>query len=344
MSLAVHEQVEQIRRMARERISRASSASALDEVRVELLGKKGKLTALLRGMGTLSAEERPAMGRLFNSVRDEMEQLLEERGAFLRNAALEERLRAEAVDVTLPGRPIPWGSRHPLTLTLNDIKRIFIGLGFEVVEGPEVETDYYNFEALNEPKHHPARDMQDTFYITEDLLLRTQTSPVQVRTMERQKPPVRMIAPGKVYRVDAADATHSPMFHQVEGLLVDEHVTFGDLKGVLTLVIRELFGKERGVRFRPSYFPFTEPSAEVDISCFVCAGEGCRLCKYEGWIEVLGAGMVHPSVFEAVGYDPEQVTGFAFGLGVERVAMLRYGIDDMRLLYEGDVRFLRQFS
>ena len=230
-----------------------------------------------------------------------------------------------------------------MTLVLDDIKRIFIGLGFEVIEGPEVETDYYNFEALNEPKHHPARDMQDTFYITEDLLLRTQTSPVQIRTMEKQDPPVRMIAPGKVYRVGAADATHSPMFHQVEGLLVDEHVTFGDLKGILTLVIRELFDKDRGVRFRPSYFPFTEPSAEVDVSCFVCAGEGCRLCKYEGWIEILGCGMVHPKVFEAVGYDPEKVTSFAFGLGLERIAMLRYGIEDMRLLYESDVRFLRQF-
>jgi phenylalanyl-tRNA synthetase alpha chain len=329
---AVREQIEHIRRTA-----------ALDAVRIEILGKKGKLTQLLRGMGSLPAEERPVMGRLVNSVRDEVEQLLQARGEALRDAALEERLKAESVDVTLPGRLVPRGGRHPLTLVLDDIKRIFIGLGFEVIEGPEVETDYYNFEALNEPKHHPARDMQDTFYITEDLLLRTQTSPVQIRTMEKQDPPVRMIAPGKVYRVDAADATHSPMFHQVEGLLVDEHVTFGDLKGILTLVIRELFDKDRGVRFRPSYFPFTEPSAEVDVSCFVCAGEGCRLCKYEGWIEILGCGMVHPKVFEAVGYDPEKVTGFAFGLGLERIAMLRYGIEDMRLLYESDVRFLRQF-
>ncbi|NLN18751.1 MAG: phenylalanine--tRNA ligase subunit alpha [Firmicutes bacterium] len=339
----MREQIEHIRRTAKERIEQAASISALDAVRIEILGKKGKLTQLLRGMGSLPAEERPVMGRLVNSVRDEVEQLLQARGEALRDAALEERLKAESVDVTLPGRLVPRGGRHPLTLVLDDIKRIFIGLGFEVIEGPEVETDYYNFEALNEPKHHPARDMQDTFYITEDLLLRTQTSPVQIRTMEKQDPPVRMIAPGKVYRVDAADATHSPMFHQVEGLLVDEHVTFGDLKGILTLVIRELFDKDRGVRFRPSYFPFTEPSAEVDVSCFVCAGEGCRLCKYEGWIEILGCGMVHPKVFEAVGYDPEKVTGFAFGLGLERIAMLRYGIEDMRLLYESDVRFLRQF-
>jgi phenylalanyl-tRNA synthetase alpha chain len=339
----VREQIEHIRRTAEERIAQATSMSALDAVRVEILGKKGRLTQLLRGMGSLPADERPAMGRLVNTVRDEVEELLQARGAALREAALEERLKAESVDVTLPGRLIPRGGRHPLTLVLDDIKRIFIGLGFEVIEGPEVETDYYNFEALNEPKHHPARDMQDTFYITEDLLLRTQTSPVQIRTMEKQDPPVLMIAPGKVYRVDAADATHSPMFHQVEGLLVDEHVTFGDLKGILTVVIRELFDQDRRVRFRPSYFPFTEPSAEVDVSCFVCAGEGCRLCKYEGWIEILGAGMVHPKVFEAVGYDPEKVTGFAFGLGVERVAMLRYGIEDMRLLYESDVRFLRQF-
>ncbi len=343
MIQAVREQIEHIRRTAKERIEQAASISALDAVRIEILGKKGKLTQLLRGMGSLPAEERPVMGRLVNSVRDEVEQLLQARGEALRDAALEERLKAESVDVTLPGRLVPRGGRHPLTLVLDDIKRIFIGLGFEVIEGPEVETDYYNFEALNEPKHHPARDMQDTFYITEDLLLRTQTSPVQIRTMEKQDPPVRMIAPGKVYRVDAADATHSPMFHQVEGLLVDEHVTFGDLKGILTLVIRELFDKDRGVRFRPSYFPFTEPSAEVDVSCFVCAGEGCRLCKYEGWIEILGCGMVHPKVFEAVGYDPEKVTGFAFGLGLERIAMLRYGIEDMRLLYESDVRFLRQF-
>ena len=339
----MRELIEHIRRTANERIVQAASISALDAVRIEILGKKGKLTQLLRGMGSLPAEERPVMGRLVNSVRDEVEQLLQARGEALRDAALEERLKAESVDVTLPGRLVPRGGRHPLTLVLDDIKRIFIGLGFEVIEGPEVETDYYNFEALNEPKHHPARDMQDTFYITEDLLLRTQTSPVQIRTMEKQDPPVRMIAPGKVYRVDAADATHSPMLHQVEGLLGDEHVTFGDLKGILTLVIRELFDKDRGVRFRPSYFPFTEPSAEVDVSCFVCAGEGCRLCKYEGWIEILGCGMVHPKVFEAVGYDPEKVTGFAFGLGLERIAMLRYGIEDMRLLYESDVRFLRQF-
>lgn len=338
----MHKQVEQIENVAVERIAQADSLRTLEEVRVEILGKKGKLTQLLRGMASLSPQERPIVGKLVNEVRDKVEQLLTDRGSLLQSRMLEQRLQAESIDVTLPGRPMLRGTRHPITLVLDEIKRIFTGLGFEVVEGPEVEVDYYNFEALNVPKHHPARDMQDTFYITDDLLLRTQTSPVQARVMEKQKPPVRIIAPGKVYRVDA-DTTHSPMFHQVEGLLVDEHVTLGDLKGILALFARDMFGKDRGVRFRPSYFPFTEPSAEMDISCFVCGGEGCRLCKFEGWIEILGAGMVHPRVFEMVNYDPEKVTGFAFGMGLERVAMLRYGIDDIRLLFESDIRFLRQF-
>jgi len=316
--------------------------SALDEVRVEILGKKGALTQLLRGMGSLSATDRPVVGKRVNEVRDAVEQQLSGKGQELQNKALEVQLAAESIDVTLPGSSVGLGTSHPLTLVLDDIKRIFIGMGFEVVEGPEIEVDYYNFEALNVPKHHPARDMQDTFYITEDLLLRTQTSPVQARTMEKRQPPVRIISPGKVYRVDS-DTTHSPMFHQVEGLIVDEHITLGDLKGTLAMFAREMFGKERGVRFRPSYFPFTEPSAEMDISCFVCGGEGCRFCKYEGWIEILGSGMVHPRVLEMVNYDSEKYTGFAFGMGIERIALLRYGIDDIRLLFESDVRFLNQF-
>lgn len=339
----MYEQIAQVKAAAMARIAQAGTMAALDEARIDILGKKGALTQLLRGMGGLTPEQRPVVGKLVNEVRDEVEQLLAKRSSELESAALTAQMAAEAVDVTLPGHSFPSGTRHPLVMALDEIKRVFVGMGFEVVEGPEVEVDYYNFEALNVPKHHPARDMQDTFYITEDLLLRTQTSPVQARTMEKRQPPVRIIAPGKVYRVDA-DTTHSPMFHQVEGLLVDKHVTLGDLKGTLSMFARELFGKERGVRFRPSYFPFTEPSAEMDISCFVCGGEGCRLCKYEGWIEILGSGMVHPRVLEMVNYDPEQVTGFAFGMGVERVAMLMYGIDDIRLFFENDVRFLSQFG
>jgi phenylalanyl-tRNA synthetase alpha chain len=336
------EQIKSVKATAVARISEANSQEALEEARVEILGKKGALTQLLRGMGCLSADERPIVGKLVNEVRDEVERILSERGAALQNQALNVRLAAESIDITLPGKTVPVGTKHPLTLVLDDIKRVFVGMGFEVVEGPEVEVDHYNFEALNVPKQHPARDMQDTFYITDDLLLRTQTSPVQVRTMEKRQPPVRIIAPGKVYRVDA-DTTHSPMFHQVEGLMVDRNVTLADLKGTLALFAREMFGRDRGVRFRPSYFPFTEPSAEMDISCFICGGEGCRFCKYEGWIEILGAGMVHPRVLEMVNYDPEQVTGFAFGLGIERVALLRYGIDDIRLLFDSDIRFLSQF-
>ena len=249
----------------------------------------------------------------------------------------------EAVDVTLPGKRPGAGGLHPLTKVLREIQEVFVGLGFEVVEGPEIETDYYNFEALNIPLHHPARDMQDTFYITQDILLRTQTSPVQIRTMESRRPPVRIIAPGKVYRVDAADATHTPMFHQVEGLLIDKDITMGDLKGTLATFVRALFGEDRGVRFRPSYFPFTEPSAEMDILCGICHGDGCRSCGGEGWLEILGAGMVHPNVLKMVDYDPEEVGGFAFGMGVERIALLKYGIDDIRMLFENDIRFLRQF-
>lgn len=323
-------------------IESAADLKTLDEIRVRYLGKKGALTLLLRGMGQLPPEERPLVGKRVNEARDRIEQMFENKTLHLSQVARQQRIAAERIDVTLPGRRPAVGRLHPLTQVLHEIKSVFMGLGFEVVEGPEVETDYYNFEALNVPKHHPARDMQDTFYITDDLLLRTQTSPVQVRTMESRRPPVRVIAPGKVYRCDA-DITHSPMFQQVEGLLVDKHVTLGDLKGTLAAFAHRLFGDDRGVRFRPSYFPFTEPSAEMDISCMICDGRGCRVCKDEGWIEILGAGMVHPRVFEMVGYDPEEVTGFAFGMGVERIAMLKFGIDDIRLFYENDLRFLSQF-
>ncbi|HLT58203.1 MAG TPA: phenylalanine--tRNA ligase subunit alpha [Limnochordales bacterium] len=331
----------QVREQAIAAVRAARSPEELDQVRVRYIGKKGELTQLLRGMGQVPPEERPAIGRLVNAARDAVEAELTARRQELAAAALEARLAAETLDVTLPGWGPVLGRRHPLTQVLDEIKRVFTGLGFEVVEGPEIETDWYNFEALNIPRDHPARDMQDTFFITDDIVLRTQTSPVQIRVMEAQEPPVRIIAPGKVFRVDA-DVTHSPMFHQVEGLYVDEHVTLAELKGTLTLMARELFGR-RPVRFRPSYFPFTEPSAEMDIQCIICDGAGCRLCKHEGWLEILGSGMVHPQVLRNVGYDPEKWSGFAFGMGVERIAMLKYGIDDIRLFFENDIRFLRQF-
>jgi phenylalanyl-tRNA synthetase alpha chain len=317
---------------------------ALQDVRLKYLGKKGDLTRVLRGMGSLSPEERPRIGQLANEVRLLLEGELEQRLAVLARQEQQRQLATEAVDVTLPGRPATRGHQHPLTTVLLEIERIFTSMGFEVAEGPEVEWDYYNFEALNIPKEHPARDMQDTFYITGDLLLRTHTSPVQVRTMEKMAPrlPVRVIAPGKVYRRDD-DATHSPMFHQVEGLLVDQRCTLGDLKGVLLSFARQMFGSDRQIRMRPSFFPFTEPSAEVDISCINCGGEGCRVCSGTGWLEILGSGMVHPRVLANAGYDPETAVGFAFGMGVERVAMLKYGINDLRLFFENDVRFLHQF-
>jgi len=337
----VQDRIAQVRAEALAAVRAAQSPEELEQVRIRYVGKKGELTQLLRGIGQVPPEERPAIGRLVNEARDAVEAELAARQRELASAALEARLAAETIDVTLPGWGPVLGRRHPLTQVLDEIKRIFTGLGFEVVEGPEIETDWYNFEALNIPRDHPARDLQDTFFITEDILLRTQTSPVQIRVMEAQKPPVRIIAPGKVFRVDA-DVTHSPMFHQVEGLYVDEGVTFGELKGTLSIMARELFGR-RPVRFRPSYFPFTEPSAEMDIQCIICNGAGCRVCKNEGWLEILGSGMVHPQVLRNVGYDPERVSGFAFGMGVERIAMLMYGIDDIRLFFENDIRFLRQF-
>ncbi|OUN01013.1 MAG: phenylalanine--tRNA ligase subunit alpha [Firmicutes bacterium ZCTH02-B6] len=337
----MQDRIAQVRAEALAAVRAARSPEELEQVRIRYVGKKGELTQLLRGMGQVPPEERPVVGRLVNEARDAVEAELAARQRELAAAALETRLSAETIDVTLPGWAPVLGRRHPLTQVLDEIKRVFTGLGFEVVEGPEIETDWYNFEALNIPQDHPARDLQDTFFITEDILLRTQTSPVQIRVMEAQKPPVRIIAPGKVFRVDA-DVTHSPMFHQVEGLYVDEGVTFGELKGTLSIMARELFG-QRPVRFRPSYFPFTEPSAEMDIQCIICNGAGCRVCKNEGWLEILGSGMVHPQVLRNVGYDPEHVSGFAFGMGVERIAMLKYGIDDIRLFFENDIRFLRQF-
>ena len=313
-------------------INSASNLNALNDVRVKYLGKKGSLTSILRGMGKLSPEQRPVVGQMVNTTRKELETAI---------AAKQEEL----IDVTLPGRRQSLGHLHPLTVTLNNIKNIFTSMGYSIAEGPQIESDYFNFEALNLPKDHPARDMQDSFYITEDILLRSQTSPVQARTMQAHEPnsPIRIIAPGHVYRRDDYDATHSPMFTQVEGLCIDKNISFADLKGTLVTFLQQIFGEDVKVRFRPSFFPFTEPSAEVDISCVMCKGKGCRVCKGTGWLEILGAGMVHPHVLEMSGYDPKQVSGFAFGMGVERIAMLAYGIDDLRLFYDNDVRFLRQF-
>lgn len=334
------ELLESIRKKAMEEIAQSEDPEAL---RIRYLGKKGELTAVLRGMGSVPPEERPIIGALANDIREQIEAALAAKAEEKKEKELAHKLEAEALDVTIPGTACAVGRRHPLAQTENMLRDIFIGMGFSVAEGPEVEYDYYNFEALNLPKNHPARDTQDTFYITDNILLRSQTSPVQVRTMEVQKPPIRVISPGRVYRADPADATHSPIFHQVEGLVVDKGITMGDLKGILELFAKRMFGKETKIRFRPHHFPFTEPSAEVDVSCFVCGGKGCRLCKGEGWIEILGAGMVHPFVLSNCGIDPEVYSGFAFGMGIERIAMTRLGIDDMRLLYENDVRFLHQF-
>jgi phenylalanyl-tRNA synthetase alpha chain len=323
-------------------LSGISTEEALHEVRVRFLGRKGDLTALMKGIGALPPEERPLMGQVVNEVRDKLDEKFDTALINIRAARKAQKLKEERIDVTLPGRRISLGTKHPITLVIEEIIDIFAGLGFQVAEGPEIELDYYNFEALNFPKDHPARDMQDTFFIGENLLLRTHTSPVQIRTMLKHAPPLRIIAPGTVYRCDS-DATHSPMFHQIEGLLVDKGITFGDLKGILTIFVNQCFGKGTGVRLRPSFFPFTEPSAEVDIACVICKGKGCRVCKNSGWLEILGAGMVDPEVYRHVHYDPESVSGFAFGMGIERIAMLKYGINDMRLLFENDLRFLGQF-
>jgi len=337
------EQLEQIKSSAVSAIHAAENEQALEEVRVRYLGKKGELTAILRGMGAVPAEERPKVGALVNTIRSEIEEALSARFAELKATAMERKLREERIDVTLPAPEKKVGKLHPITQTRNRMVEIFTGMGFEIAEGPEVESSYYNFDALNAPADHPSRDATDTFYFSENVLLRTQTSPVQIRSMIGKKPPIRMISPGRVYRSDVADATHSPMFHQCEGLVIDKNVTMGDLKGTLATFAKAMFGERTRIRFRPHNFPFTEPSAEVDVSCFVCGGKGCRLCKGEGWIEILGAGMVHPEVLRAGGIDPDECSGFAFGMGIERVAMAVYGIDDLRLMCENDARFLEQF-
>ena len=336
-------ELEAIAKQALEELKGAQDLKVLDAVRVKYLGKKGELTAILKQMGKLSAEERPVIGQLANQVRADIEQMLEQTKTDLEAKALDIRLAGETLDVTLPGQKKPLGKKHPLTIVLDELKEIVVGMGFEIATGPEVELDYYNFEALNIPKDHPSRDTQDTFYISDNVLLRTQTSPMQIRTMEKKKPPIRIIAPGRVYRSDAVDATHSPLFHQVEGLVVDKGITVADLKGTLEVFVKRLYGDSTVVRFRPHHFPFTEPSAELDVQCFHCHGEGCSLCKGEGWIEILGCGMVHPQVLLNCGIDPEEYSGFAFGLGLERMVMMRYGIDDLRLFYDNDVRFLKQF-
>ncbi len=337
------EKLQEIREEAVKRIQGSEGLEQLNEVRVAYLGKKGQLTAVLKGMKDVAAEERPAVGQLVNDTRTHIEQFLEETKARMEHMLQEKRLEEEVIDVTLPAAKMETGHRHPNTIALEEVQRIFIGMGYEVVEGPEVEYDSYNFTKLNIPADHPARDEQDTFYISKDIVLRTQTSPVQARVMEQGKLPIRMIAPGRVFRSDEVDATHSPSFHQIEGLVVDKNITFADLKGTLEEFARQLFGPETKTKFRPHHFPFTEPSAEVDVSCFKCKGSGCRFCKGSGWIEILGCGMVHPHVFEMCGIDPEVYTGFAFGVGLERIALLKYEIDDMRLLYENDTRFLKQF-
>jgi len=337
------EQLNNIRLQAEKDLSEVRSIQELENIRVKYLGKKGELTTILRGMGSLPPEERPAVGQLVNEVRAALEEKIDETKKELAKKETDARLRKEVIDVTVPGKRKVLGKKHPLSIVLDEIKEVFIGMGYEIAEGPEVEYDYYNFEALNIPKGHPARDTQDTFYINENILLRTQTSPVQIRVMESKKPPIKIICPGRVYRSDAVDATHSPIFHQVEGLVVDKGVTMGDLVGTLQMFAKSLFGEDTRIRLRPHHFPFTEPSAEVDVSCWTCGGKGCRMCKNEGWIEIVGAGMVHPGVLETCGIDPEVYSGFAFGLGVERTAMGKFNIDDLRLLYENDIRFLRQF-
>ena len=339
----MREQLKSIEARAKEELSKVSDPKLLEELRVRFLGKKGEITAILKQMGKLSAEERPVIGQLANSVRADIEKAVAEKQSQLKAAMAEKKLKAETIDVTLPGKAPKLGRPHPLNAVLAEVEDVFLGMGFDIVEGPEVETDYYCFEALNMPKHHPARDTQDTFYINENVLLRTQTSGVQIRAMENMKPPIRIISPGRVYRSDAVDATHSPLFHQIEGLVIDKGITMADLKGTLELLMKRLYGDEAKIRLRPHHFPYTEPSAEVDLMCFNCHGEGCSMCKQEGWVELHGSGMVHPKVLEGCGIDPEVYSGFAFGIGLERLTMGRYSINDMRLLYENDMRFLEQF-
>ena len=335
--------LENIKSEAIQKIAEVQSRVELDALRVKYLGKKGELTAILKQMGKLSAEERPAMGLLANEVRNTIEALIAQTDEKIKKIETDLKLKKEEIDVTMPGEASKLGHKHPLSIVLDEVKDIFFGMGFDIATGPEVEWDYYNFEALNIPPDHPARDTQDTFYITENMLLRTQTSPVQIRVMEKQEPPIRIIAPGRVFRSDAVDATHSPLFHQIEGLVVDKGITMGNLKGCLETFAKALYGEDTKIRLRPHHFPFTEPSCEIDVSCFRCGGKGCPMCKGEGWIEILGGGMVHPKVLKNGGIDPDVYSGFAFGVGLERLVMFRFNIDDMRLLYENDTRFLSQF-
>lgn len=342
----MQEQLLKLRDEALDRIENATDLKMLNDVRVSYLGKKGPITEVLRGMGKLSAEERPKIGALANEVREVIADRIQLKQEKLEQEEIERKLAEETIDVTLPGRPVQTGNHHPITAVIEEIENLFLGMGYTIAEGPEVETDYYNFEALNLPKGHPARDMQDSFYITEEILMRTHTSPVQARTLEKHKGqgPVKIICPGKVYRRDTDDATHSHQFTQIEGLVVDENISMSDLKGTLEVFAKKLFGEDREIRLRPSFFPFTEPSVEVDVSCFSCAGKGCNVCKGTGWIEILGAGMVHPNVLEMAGFDSKKYSGFAFGMGPERIAMLKYGIDDIRHFYTNDIRFLKQFK
>ena len=337
------EEILKIEEDSQNSIKECEDIKLLNELKVKYLGKKGELTAVLRTMGKLSPEERPVIGSLVNQVRDKLTLLFEQKEKELQKKELLKKLETENIDVTEPSKKITLGSLHPITQIINEVEEIFLGMGYEIADGPEVEKAIYNFDKLNTPPDHPARDVQDTFYITEDILLRSQTSPVQARVMENQKPPIKIICPGAVYRSDSVDATHSPVFHQVEGLVVDKDISMTDLKGTLEMFAKKCLGENTKIRFRPHHFPFTEPSAEADVSCFVCGGKGCRVCKGEGWIELLGCGMVHPNVLKNCGIDPEEYSGFAFGFGVERIAMAKFGIEDMRLLFENDIRFLKQF-
>ena len=337
------DKIEKIRENSIKEITDCKEIVTLNELKVKYLGKKGELTLVLRGMGTLSPEERPIIGSLVNQVRDELESCISQKEKELEKKELLEKLKNENIDVTEPSKKVELGSLHPITQIIDEVKEIFLGMGYEIADGPEVEKAIYNFDKLNTPPDHPARDIQDTFYITDDIVLRSQTSPVQARVMEQQKPPIKIICPGAVYRSDSVDATHSPVFHQIEGLVVDKNVTMTDLKGTLEMFAKKCLGENTRIRFRPHHFPFTEPSAEADVSCFICGGKGCKVCKQEGWIELLGCGMVHPNVLRNCGIDPEIYSGFAFGFGVERIAMAKFGIEDMRLLFENDVRFLKQF-
>lgn len=338
----MEDKLQEIEREALQALNNSTNLQILEENRVKFLGKKSALMESIKSLGQLSTEEKPKMGALINVAKEKIEQAYRDRKVILISSDQQKKIEAEKIDITLPGKGIKRGHLHPITRVMEEVKGIFLRMGFEIAEGPEVELEHYNFDGLNIPPHHPSRDMWSTLFIKDDVLLRTHTSPVQIRVMEKRKPPLAIIAPGRVYRRDS-DATHSPVFHQLEGFLVNTNVTFGDLKGTLTEFLRQTFGKKRNVRFRPSFFPFTEPSAEVDVECMMCSGKGCRLCKDTGWLEILGSGMIDPNVFKAVGYDPEKFTGFAFGMGIERIAMLKYGIDDIRLFFENDLRFLEQF-